>query len=76
MRLPKRSGDCSMAEKFSGLIDEPSHFDTLQTWERHLQRLLALDPADDFRAIRAHMIRNARMIIAEIKAHSARPSSA
>lgn len=61
-----------MAEKFSGFIDEPGPFDTLETWERHLKKIQAIDPADDFKEIRAAMIRHARREIAEIKAHSAR----
>jgi len=61
-----------MAEKFDGLIDEPGPYATLQTWERFLKRLLEIDPADEFKAIRTELIRQARRVIAEKKKTSAK----
>jgi hypothetical protein len=44
------------------LIDEPTPYDTLETWERHLTKLEAL-PANTF--MRAELIKRAKSLIAD-----------
>lgn len=49
---------------FNGIIEEPSSFATLATWERHLEKIKAIDFAPDAIPSKAMMLRTARDTIA------------
>ena len=53
-----------MSKMQLAMIDEPSPFDPLETWERHLEQMLKL-PNDV--ALKAELVRNARYWIGRKK---------
>jgi hypothetical protein len=52
-----------------GYLEEPLRYDTVETWERHLAKIKAMEFAPNAMPSKAVMVRSAQETIAQKKGH-------